>query len=319
LQFLMISSRARSNKPNVVPKVMAGTNPGGPQSHWVKSRFIDKNVDLDQYPDYRPEEWVFIPSKLDDNPYLDASYERKLLNLPPEMRKAYRDGDWDIFPGQFFPEWRKSTHVAVLSIPDTARWYRAIDWGFVKPGACLWVAMFPDGRAYVRHEWLPQRVVNSEQAKTIKAKTDEWGIKVLSSVADTSMWTPDGDSGESPAETYARYGVPLQQASKERPAGWARLREWLRTAPDGKPWLMVHPDCPYLIRTLPSLVSDEHKPEDVDTDGEDHAADALRYFVMGRPSPGSNASKAPPKPGTLGWLKKQWDSQPVGVLARRSA
>jgi hypothetical protein len=82
---------------------------------------------------------------------------------------------------------------------------------------------------------------------------------------------------------------------------------------------MVHPDCPYLIRTLPSLVSDEHKPEDVDTDGEDHAADALRYFVMGRPSPGSNASKAPPKPGTLGWLKKQWDSQPVGVLARRSA
>jgi phage terminase large subunit len=319
LQFLMISSRARSNKPNVVPKVMAGTNPGGPQSHWVKSRFIDKNVDLDQYPDYRPEEWVFIPSKLDDNPYLDASYERKLLNLPPEMRKAYRDGDWDIFPGQFFPEWRKSTHVAVLPIPDTARWYRAIDWGFVKPGACLWVAMFPDGRAYVRHEWLPQRVVNSEQAKTIKAKTDEWGIKVLSSVADTGMWTPDGDSGESPAETYARYGVPLQQASKERPAGWARLREWLRTAPDGKPWLMVHPDCPYLIRTLPSLVSDEHKPEDVDTDGEDHAADALRYFVMGRPSPGSLASKAPPKPGTLGWLKKQWDSQPVGVLARRSA
>jgi hypothetical protein len=114
LQFLMISSRARSNKPGVVPKVMAGTNPGGPQSHWVKSRFIDKNVDVDQYPDYQPDEWAFIQSKLDDNPYLDKSYERKLLNLPPEMRKAYRDGDWDIFPGQYFPEFRRKKHVDAL-------------------------------------------------------------------------------------------------------------------------------------------------------------------------------------------------------------
>jgi hypothetical protein len=319
LQFLMISSRARSNKPGVVPKVMAGTNPGGPQSHWVKSRFIDHNVDLDIYPDYRHEEWAFIPSKLDDNPYLDASYERKLLNLPPEMRKAYRDGDWDIFPGQFFPEWRKGTHVAELQVPPGARWYRAIDWGFVKPGACLWVAVFPEGRAYVRHEWLPQRVVNSEQAKTIAAKTQEYGIKVLQSVADTGMWTPDGDSGESPAETYQRYGVPLTQASKERPAGWARLREWLRTAPDGKPWLMVHPDCAYLIRTLPSLVSDDRKPEDVDTDGEDHAADALRYFVMGRPSPGRTASAPEVKANTLGWFKRLSAQEPMGILARRSA
>lgn len=319
LQFLMISSRARSNKPGVVPKVMAGTNPGGPQSHWVRSRFLDKTVDPDVYPDYRPEEWAFVPSKLDDNPYLDESYERKLLNLPPEMRKAYRDGDWDIFPGQYFPEWRKSTHVAELPIPSTARWYRAIDWGFVKPGCCLWIAVFPEGRAYVRHEWLPQRVVNSEQAKTIKAKTGEFGIRgVVASVADTGMWTPDGDSGESPAETYARHGVPLVQASKERPAGWARLREWLRVAPDGKPWLMVHPDCAYLIRTLPSLVSDERRAEDVDTDGEDHAADALRYFVMSRPSPGSQTGQAQPKAWTMGWLKQQ-SQMPAGLLARRTA
>jgi hypothetical protein len=45
--------------------------------------------------------------------------------------------------------------------------------------------------------------------------------------------------------------------------GWKRLREWLADAPDGKPWLMAHPDCTYLIRTLPSLVSDTNKPEDV--------------------------------------------------------
>jgi hypothetical protein len=82
---------------------------------------------------------------------------------------------------------------------------------------------------------------------------------------------------------------------------------------------MVHPDCPYLIRTLPSMVSDERDPEDVDTDGEDHAVDALRYFVMGRPSPGSLSSKPSVLPGTIGWLKKQMENTPVGILSRRSA
>lgn len=324
-QFLLIASRARSTKPGIRPKVLAGTNPGGPQSHWVRARFIDKTVDRDEFPDYDPAEWCFIPSKLEDNPYLDASYERKLLALPKELRKAYRDGDWDIFPGQYFPEWRRAKHVEKLPIPASARWFRAIDWGFVKPGACLWIALFPEGRAYVRHEWMPIRVINSEQAKTIALKTKDFGIpRVFQSVADTSMWTADGSTGESPAETYQRYGVPLTQADKRRtgtldkPAGWTRLREWLRTAPDGKPWLMVHPDCAYLARTLPSLVSDKNHPEDVDTDGEDHAADALRYWVMSRPSPGQTHTTQSAKEWSFGWLKTLGE-KPGGPLARRSA
>ena len=316
--FLLIASRARSTKAGVVPKVMAGTNPGGPQSHWVRMRFIDKTVDRDQFPDYRPEDWLFIPSKLEDNPYLDQQYERKLLSLPPELRKAYRDGDWDIFPGQYFTEWRKTIHVASWPLPPTVTWVRAVDWGFVKHGVCLWIALFPDGRAYVAHEWAFTRVINSEQAKTIKAMSAEWGIKAAWTVADTGMWTPDGDSGESPAETYARLGVPLRQADKERVAGWSRLREWLRLAPDGKPWLIVSPDCPYLMRTLPALISSATKPEDVDTDGEDHAADALRYFVMARPAPGSSSHKAPAKEWSLGWLKNRLPA-PLGPLGGREA
>lgn len=315
--FLLIASRARSTKPGIVPKVIAGTNPGGPQSHWVRARFIDHTVDLDQYPDYDPAEWVFIPSKLEDNPYLDQQYERKLLSLPPELRKAYRDGDWDIFPGQYFPEWRKKTHVAELTIPDGATWYLAVDGGFIKPAAFLWIAMFPEGRAYVRHEWTPTRVLNSDQAKGVKKLSTEYGVpKFRMAVADTSLWIPEKDTGESAAETFARHGLPLVQATKDRVNGWKRLREWLALAPDGKPWLMAHPECTYLIRTLPSLISDATSPEDVDTDGEDHAADATRYFVMARPSPGAIGAKAPVKEWTLGWLKSK-QQQPQGVLSRR--
>ena len=69
-----------------------------------------------------------------------------------------------------------------------------------------------------------------------------------------------------------------------------------------------------IIRTLPSLMSDANKPEDVDTDGEDHAADALRYFVMARPSPSASARKDAPGEWTIGWLKSRM-TQKTGMLS----
>ena len=47
--------------------------------------------------------------------------------------------------------------------------------------------------------------------------------------------------------------------------------------------LYVFSTCAHLIRTLPALQHDEHRPEDLDTGAEDHAADALRYGCMSRP------------------------------------
>src|SRR5262249_6164160 len=95
-----------------------------------------------------------------------------------------------------------------------------------------------------------------------------------------------------------------------------RLRHWLGKNPGGVPWLTVSPNCPYFARTLPSLISDETKPEDVDTDGEDHAADEARYFVMSRPTPGSITTKPAPQEWSIGWLKARSASLP-GLLGRR--
>ena len=52
---------------------------------------------------------------------------------------------------------------------------------------------------------------------------------------------------------------------------------------DGYPRFYVLDSCTDFIRTLPTLLYDEHKPEDLDTDGEDHIADEWRYFCMSRP------------------------------------
>jgi hypothetical protein len=67
---------------------------------------------------------------------------------------------------------------------------------------------------------------------------------------------------------------------------------------------------------MPSLVSDDARPEDVDTDGEDHAADDARYFVMSRPTPGVVERPTQQKEWTMGWLKTR-ALKPKGLLSRR--
>ena len=64
--------------------------------------------------------------------------------------------------------------------------------------------------------------------------------------------------------------------------GWDQVRERLRGL-DDKPMLYIFSTCVHLIRTLPALQHDDLRPEDVDTDSEDHAADSLRYICMSRP------------------------------------
>ena len=133
-------------------------------------------------------------------------------------------------------------------------------------------------------------MVASDVAARIARLTEEeilprTGGRIEKSIGDPSMWAKDGHSGESYAETFRNGGVWMIQADNDRVLGWGRLRHWLRPHPAGGRWLMFHPDCVYAIRTYPGLVHSKADPDDVDTAGEDHAADADRYGVMARPTP----------------------------------
>jgi hypothetical protein len=86
--------------------------------------------------------------------------------------------------------------------------------------------------------------------------------------------------------------------------GWARVRAWLRNRPDGQPFLRIHPRCAYLIRTLGALTMDEKTPEDLDTEGPDHAADALRYVIMARQAPPDAKVEMAYPPGTVGHMRQ---------------
>jgi predicted phage terminase large subunit-like protein len=70
-------------------RMRSASNPGGPGHLFVKSRFID--------PDTRQEGTLFIPSKLQDNPYLDtATYIETLSYMDPVERARLIAGDWDV-------------------------------------------------------------------------------------------------------------------------------------------------------------------------------------------------------------------------------
>ena len=183
-----------------------------------------------------------------------------------------------------------------------------LDWGNSKPGCVLWGCALPDGKVHIFDEYKFQRMTAKDVADAVKAKCKEWRLsKVPTGYCDPSLLPAKrGEPGEWIGLTLIRHGFPVERASNDRMNGWQRVHEALAMSPDGVPWLTIDPRCTYLIRTLPAMVQADDNAEDVDTTGDDHAADALRYLLMGGLRPGSARKSTPTRPGSWGAFKRQY-------------
>lgn len=161
----------------------------------------------------------------------------------------------------------------------------SLDWGFNAPGCCLWWLCLLDGHYHVLREFKFQRASVEEVGRAIKQRTKELSVKRLRYVvADPACWQHTGAGrGEAIAETLLRLGLPMRKGDNDRVNGWQRVHELLQAAPDGRPWLTIDTSCTYLRRTLPGAMSEPANPDDLDTHGDDHGLDALRYGAMSRP------------------------------------
>ncbi|EAX47548.1 protein of unknown function DUF264 [Thermosinus carboxydivorans Nor1] len=311
-QYLYLLSRCRTSDPALRCYVRAASNPGGPGHHWVKARFIDVAPPGKTYVD--PVTGLtrcFVPARVFDNPILlraDPLYLKRLESLPEAERKALLLGDWDAFAGQVFSEWRRDVHVVEpFAIPAGWLRFRAMDWGFSKPYCILWFAVDYNGVIYVYRELyglkpgcvdvgtqetareVAQKVKAAEDWKNfiadegVKLETQLSGEKIAYGVADPACWAKTGHDGPSIAETFASEGVFWKPADNDRLQGKMQVHLRLRGWGPERPGLKVFNTCTNLIRTLPALCYDAHRPEDVDTTQEDHAYDALRYGLMSRP------------------------------------
>lgn len=117
-------------KAHVTPKFMPVTNPGGPSAAWLRDMFIDHTPDYEKFPalvpvldedgrviqGYDASQWVYMPAKLTDNPYMRENYaSTDLAVLTGTRYKQLAEGDWNAFSGQFFQEWHEKIHVRSLS------------------------------------------------------------------------------------------------------------------------------------------------------------------------------------------------------------
>ena len=287
---------------NSFPKrIYLSMNPGGEGHHWVKRLFIDKKYEDNENPD----DYMFIQSLVTDNKALmeaDPEYIRQLEALPPKLRKAWLEGDWNIFEGMFFEDFmdkpehykdRQFTHVIdPFEIPESWQIYRSFDWGYNKPFSCGWWAVNYDGVVYRILElygctktpnegvkWTPDKVFS--EIHRIETEHRWLKGKKIQGIADPAIW--DAETGESLAERAAKHQVYFSPGDHKRIPGWMQVHYRFAFDDNGFPMMYVFSNCKAFIRTIPMLQYDEHKPEDLDTDGEDHVADEVRYFCMSRP------------------------------------
>jgi hypothetical protein len=303
-----------------VPCQFKGTcNPGGPGHQWVKARYkLAGRIDQIIRQDFEfvnpfngerlPKTRVFIPSKLQDNKHLGSEYVANLFQVgSKELVDAWLHGDWDVIEGAFFDCWDSRKHVIrPFEIPADWLRFRAIDWGSAAPASAGWWAVvgddyqLPEGPtlprgALVRYrEWYVASGPNTglklpadDVARGILDREPLGETKLIKySVMDPAAFAVDG--GPSIAERMAVVGVHCHRADNKRVSqkgalgGWDQMRARL-IGTDGVPMIYCFSTCTDSIRTVPALQHDPDRPEDVDTDGEDHAADEWRYACMSRP------------------------------------
>lgn len=306
--YLFLIAQNRTSVKGILCYVRATANPGNIGHAWVYRRFMTdpvtgneimpKTVISDTFKIESiagledignvTRSRVFIPATVYDNIRLleaNPSYLANLMQLPDRERRALLEGDWHVFVGQYFPEFRRARHI-VRPFEIPAHWprFRCMDYGSSAPFACFWGAVDEEGNVWFYREFYMSGLNARESARRIVELSGE--EKYVFSVIDPSVFST---TGQNTLETELWEGglQYLEAGANDRLAGWQKFREYLRPpkvddlgVEEKKPSVFFFDNCRSAIRTIPALVHDDHKVEDCNTKGEDHAPDAIRYGLM---------------------------------------
>lgn len=316
--YQVMKSCCRSSKPGVPRKYRATANPFGPGHHAVKAYFVDVAPRGVVFSDAQGNQRVTIHGHWSENAFLmlaDPEYVARLVQSTqddPDQAAAWLDGNWDVAAGTFFGAvWSRQHHVLPpFAIPSSWRIDRAFDWGEAKPFSVGWwaesdgttVALadgttrhFARGSLFRIGEWYGCQKGKPNVGLGLSTKEIASGIldrqknrwadrRILPGPADSSIY--DVTDGHCIGTEFQKHGVTWVPANKgpgSRKNGWKLMRDRLGAAkrkPTEEPGLYVFADCLDFIRTVPMMPRDEKKPDDVDTNSEDHIGDESRYRVL---------------------------------------
>jgi hypothetical protein len=293
-------------------------NPGGAGQHWIKKRYIDPkpsgmSILRRELPNGREHRYVFIPSRVENNEILlreDPDYINRLYLVgSPELVRAWLEGDWNAIEGAFFDNWSNKMLIKPFELPEDWMRFKSLDWGSAKPFSIGWWAVATDtmispcgkkirrGSLVRYREWygatepnvgLKMNAQDVGEGIADRSKDDP---EIKYGVADPAAFTADG--GPSIMERLwnrekevLKTTPAWRRADNKRIArngamgGWDQMRQRI-----DENMIFCFNTCTDSIRTIPALQHDTNRPEDLDTEAEDHAADEWRYACMSRPMP----------------------------------
>ncbi len=320
----------------IVPCMAGATNPGNIGHAWVKALWVDRvpPSGFDRPDFYDRRDYEFIRARLDDNPIYanDVEYRRTLEALPEHLRRAFLDGDWNVFAGQYFDIFDIGRHTTrpedVRLEPWWPRWI-SIDWGFQHPSAVYWHCAVPgvprdpcsvsreehtrnslaptgDGSLGSRNTDHGSRIVTYREfvqnglsprmlAQAIAERSGREHIsEVFLSPDAFAHRTSEASIAEQLGDVLTANGSPRPSpADDDRIGGWQLMYQLL----ESNAWLITE-NCAELIERIPQLVRDDRRHEDIRKVEGDDSADAARYgLVSGGRLAGVGPAFAPARAG----------------------
>lgn len=227
-----------------------------------------------------------------ENVHLPDGYvDTMMATWSDERIKREIMGSDDSFEGQVYNEFDRSIHVVKpFAIPT--EWTRriGIDHGYRNAAAWIYGSITPDGDVYIYREYYQKEQLIEDICKSNKAlwTKDE---KFEQARIDPSTKAARGTTGKSDWDAYIEHlpsTFPMFTANNEVNQGIDRLKSYMKVDKRGKPRIYIFDTCTNLLDEIaqykwqenPVSVQGKANDKEKPVKHNDHAVDALRYFIM---------------------------------------
>lgn len=252
--------------------------------------------------------WWSLKSPSWDNTIVfpDGEFDEEMIEAKETLAREVFDQEYGAeftsFAGRIYSEWDEEYHVYEKFFKQPYKFnpewenYVAFDFGFRNPFACLNIQVDPVENVYVWEEYYDRNLTTVEHARRLKSII-QWRV-------DGGYHDPAGpDEAGVIVQTWQdrqQYNNPrlaevqLNPAPNDWKPGIERVKEWLKLHDDGmglgmKPRLFVSENCKNLLREINTYrvkettekASANRDPKEEPRKKDDHAVDALRYFIAG--------------------------------------
>lgn len=351
LEFLHTVNRCTTNI-EIRPKTLWCFNPGGVGHQYLKRVFIDRDYKSHEDPNefyfvrahgwdniewvrpalqetgMTPDEYYSMPKQERRTFFImNSDYGRTLQNQPEEKRRAQLDGDFDVYAGQFFYNFRREIHVIdPPNLNDESLAVSFMNWN--KFGGLDWGDTTVLEVCYVDYEgnvvfYCENTTKEMPPADRINAMADllmQKGLFRLPIFHDTDMLisyqnyalASDKNTQTLANEIFrqrmkdlAPILIPVSKGRAEHRGFRANINDMFRQGLDWKkdkeghltlrPKIYMTRDCGGLIQEIPLFVTDPNSNEQMDFEHRkqpDHHFDAAKFCYVGTRLP---IQQQPPK------------------------